>query len=87
MGVIDHPARQPAPPAAISRILSRYSRDELSGFIEIAIGLLDLADGDPDLEPDGDERDGSGGEDDFCHQRAGPTPGPGCAASDPSEED
>ncbi|ALR22066.1 hypothetical protein [Sphingobium baderi] len=52
MGVINHPARQPAPPAAISRILSRYSRFELEAFVEVAIGLMDAADGDCDLEDD-----------------------------------
>ena len=42
------------------RVLTRYSRQELAGFIEVAIGLLDLADGDPDLEDDDpdDEHDG-----------------------------
>lgn len=53
----------PVPPAAISRVLSRFDRDQLAGFIAVAIDLLDLADGDPDLElvderePDGDGAD------------------------------
>ena len=36
---------QPAPPAAISRVLATFDRDQLEAFIEVAIGLLDLADG------------------------------------------
>lgn len=40
----------PAPLPAITRILLRYERQQLAGFIEVAIGLLDVLDGDPDLE-------------------------------------
>lgn len=40
------------PPAAITRILSGFERDELAGFIAVAIDLLDMADGDLDLEED-----------------------------------
>ncbi|TWH95285.1 hypothetical protein IQ35_01541 [Sphingobium wenxiniae] len=58
MGAINHPSRQPVPPAAISRVLSRFSRSELEGFVAVAIDLLDLMDGDPDLEDnhDGDDQ-------------------------------
>jgi hypothetical protein len=43
------PARvQPVPPAAISRVLARLDREQLAGFIEVAIELLDVAAGDPD---------------------------------------
>lgn len=45
---------QPAPPAAVSRVLSAFDRNQLAAFIEVAIGLLDVADGDPDLEEDDD---------------------------------
>lgn len=73
----------PAPPAAITRVLSRFDRDQLTGFIKVAIDLLDLADDDSDLEPSGDELDGDhGSEDEFVlhsHHMAGP----GCAISDP----
>ena len=48
---------QPAPPAAVSRMLATFNRDQLAGFIEIAISLLDLADPDPDIEENGDEED------------------------------
>lgn len=41
-----------APPAmpAVARILSRFERSQLEGFISVAIDLLDVADGDPDAE-------------------------------------
>jgi hypothetical protein len=75
----------PAPPAAITRILSRFDRDQLAGFIAVAIDLLDAADGDSDIEPNGDELDGSRAEDDFIrHIELG---GPGCPFSDPAEDD
>lgn len=77
--ILQRPAPLPPMPA-IARILALYQRDQLAGFIEVAIGLLDLADGDPDIEPNGDELDGTGGEDDFMdHAHAGP----GCPVSDP----
>lgn len=47
---------QPVPPAAVSRVLATFDRDQLAGFIAVAIDLLDFADGDPDVEPNGDER-------------------------------
>ncbi|MBB6190565.1 hypothetical protein FHS51_000778 [Sphingobium wenxiniae] len=52
MEAIDHPSAQPVPPAAVSRILSRFSRTELEGFVAVAIDLMDVADDDPDLEDD-----------------------------------
>ena len=45
----------PVPPAAITRVLSRFDRDQLAGFITVAIDLLDVAAGDPDLEDGGDD--------------------------------
>lgn len=44
----------PVPPAAVTRILARFERDQLAGFIAVAIDLLDASDGDPDAEPDAD---------------------------------
>lgn len=41
---------QPIPPAAVSRVLATFDRDQLASFIAVAIDLLDLADGDTDLE-------------------------------------
>jgi len=48
---------QPEPPAAISRVLATFDRDQIEAFIEVAIGLLDLADGDIDLEDATDAED------------------------------
>ncbi|MFC4593514.1 hypothetical protein [Sphingobium tyrosinilyticum] len=80
MNAISHPSAPSHPPAAISRVLSRYSRGELEGFIEVAIGLLDLTDGDPDME------DANDVEDDFSltdHALGyGERRGPGCEVSD-----
>ncbi len=41
-----------APPAAVSRVLASFDRDQLAGFVAVAIDLLDLADGDAELEDD-----------------------------------
>ncbi|WP_414901293.1 hypothetical protein ACMT1E_15050 [Sphingomonas flavalba] len=41
-----------APPPAITRVLAAFDRDQLAGFVAVAIDLLDLADGDPDREED-----------------------------------
>jgi hypothetical protein len=42
----------PVPPMpAVARVLARYDRAQLAGFIEVAVGLLDVLDGDPDGEP------------------------------------
>ena len=43
------------PMPAVARILSRFQRDQLASFIEVAIGLLDIADPDHDLEDNGDD--------------------------------
>lgn len=39
MGAIDHPAR--------------FSREELEGLVAVAIDLMNAADGDQDMEPNG----------------------------------
>ena len=49
--LIRHPAFTPPMPA-VTRILAQFDREQIEGFIEIAIGLLDIADGDPDAEED-----------------------------------
>lgn len=45
-------ALQTIPTAAtpIERILSRFNREQVEAFIEIAIRLVDAIDGDPDME-------------------------------------
>jgi hypothetical protein len=60
----------PTAATPVERILSRFDRQQIESFIEIAIGLLDVAN-DPDLEEDdpteanGDELDHSGDESDW----------------------
>lgn len=49
-----------APLPAVALILSRFDRVQLGSFVEVAIELMDVADGDFDAEPSGDELDGSG---------------------------
>ena len=55
--MFNDPVGRGAPPAAIMRMLALHSREQIEGFIEIAIGLLDLSDGDPDLEDATDAED------------------------------
>lgn len=81
------PNAMPAPPAAVVRLLARYSRDELASFIAVAIDLLDLAEGDNDVEANGDELDSTLAEDDFCEHRFAGRGEPGCPVSDPGEDD
>lgn len=65
------------PPAALSRILSGFDRPTLAGFIEVAIELLDIAEGDPDLE------DATSLEDAFeDHNDRFGYAGPGCPVAD-----
>jgi hypothetical protein len=62
----------PPPPAAISRVLASFNREQLAGFITVAIDLLDLADGDPESEEPNLE-------DSFTSHQAD---GPGCPIAD-----
>ena len=81
----DHPAAFPPMPA-VARILSRFDRGKLEGFITVAIGLLDVFDGDADEEANGDELDGTRAEDehgDFAFYAGGP----GCPIADPGEDE
>lgn len=73
------PPVTPVPPAAISRVLSRFDREQLAGFVAVAIDLMDLAD------PDSDAEDATDLEDDFAlsPQAVGyGSDGPGCSVSD-----
>lgn len=75
-----------APAAPLMRLLSRFDRDKVEAFAEISVAFLDFVDGDPDVELNGDEFDGSMGEDDFCPQDALLSQlGSGCPLSDPDE--
>ncbi len=53
MGIQQQIGFQPMP--AVARILAGFQRDQLAGFIEVAIGLLDIAEPDADLEDNGDD--------------------------------
>ena len=46
-----------APMPAVALILSRFDRTQLGSFVEIAIELMDVAQGDTDLEPEVTEQD------------------------------
>lgn len=72
-----------APAAPLMRMLGRYDRAKVEAFVEISISLLDLIDGDPDVEENGDETDGDfAAEDSF--QSFGYGDGvAGCPVSDP----
>ncbi len=42
---------------AVFQTLPQFDRNSLEGLISVAISLLDAVDGDPDIEPTGDEAD------------------------------
>lgn len=71
----------------LGRALVGADRATLEAFITAAIDLLDLADGDPDIEPNGDELDGSLDEDDFHTQDVQALGFPGCPLADAAEDD
>ena len=75
----------PAGAIAVARILQRYDVNQLAGFIEVAIGLLDVVDGDPDLEDD--DPAGQCDEDGINTTLGMFGDGPGCSLSDPEEDD
>ncbi len=74
------------------RVTQIYARPQLSPrqvasfiaalgcVVNSCIEALDLLAGDPDLELNGDEADGTGGEDDFCDHAN--HHGPGCPIAD-----
>jgi hypothetical protein len=76
--VVTMPGTLPPMPA-VARILSRFDRDQLAGFIAVAIDLADAMDPDPDLE------DATDLEDDHAlspHAIDFGSDGPGCSLSD-----
>lgn len=74
-----------APMPAVMRTLSRFDRQSLEGFITVAIGLLDVVDGDADIELNGDETDHTQSEECF-NDYSFYGSGPGCIASDEDTE-
>jgi hypothetical protein len=73
------------PIPAMARILARFDRDSLSGFIEVAIGLIGTLESDADVEGNGDEGDCDRSEDDALDYSVYGN-GPGCTVSDPDAE-
>ena len=53
-----------APMPAVARILARFERDQLAGFIAVALDLIDTLDGDADLEDEGEAEPDDADEDD-----------------------
>jgi hypothetical protein len=57
-------------------------RADVEAAVEHLVDMFDATEGDPDLELNGDELDGTGAEDDFCdHIVPGHLQGPGCRPS------
>lgn len=71
------------PLALIEQAIPKLSRHDLEGLTERLIDRLDEIDGDMDVETNGDELDGSLGEDDFHRQSENWRAYPGCPLSDP----
>lgn len=72
----------PAPPAAVTRVLAAFDRQQLEGFVAVAIDLLDLADG------DADEENATDAEDEGLTANAlefAAWSGPGCPVADPDK--
>lgn len=72
------PMAREIPPAPVLAILSRYRREDIEAFVAIAIDLMDLADGDPDIENATDAEDEG-----ITAAALAFTDGPGCMVSDP----
>ena len=72
--------------ALLESAIRRLSRDALADLCEQLIDRLDTIDGDSDIEPNGDELDGTGAEDDYQTGCEVAGPFPGCPISDPSED-
>jgi len=84
MGIENFPHPPMAAGRLAARLLNRHSPHEIADAITVLIDVLDLLGGDSDLEPNGDELDGTGAEDDFCRQKAPRSlQGPGCPLADP----
>jgi hypothetical protein len=73
-------ATKPIDWAATPAHVAKLPRNAVHAMIDMLIERLDLDDGDPDVEPNGDEADGSMEEDEFMFHRLD---GPGCPLADP----
>ena len=71
----------PTPEGAILLLLDVCKPADIAAAVDLFIERLDQMAGDPDLETNGDELDGSFAEDDFCDHNLA-YPGPGCPVSD-----
>lgn len=81
-------AVQLPPPLAYIMGTPAAPLEAVRNTIQRAIDALDDIDGDPDLEPNGDERDGNLSEDDFCVHRPGMWGGGrGCPIADPGGDE
>lgn len=67
----------------IAQALPKLTRHELEAVTERLIEYLDTLDPDPDVESNGDELDGTAGEDDFYPHSYRWKAEPGCPISDP----
>ncbi|MDT7536157.1 hypothetical protein OVY48_22435 [Sphingobium sp. SA2] len=63
-------------------VIPSLPRQSLARLVQQAIDRMDDLDGDPDLGPDGDELEGSRGEDDFHRQNADWQGYAGCPVAD-----
>lgn len=70
------------PVPSLGLVFSSRDRKALAAFVEAAINLMDVLDGEDDLELNGDEADHNQAEDDFCKWRK-KGEGPGCDIGDP----
>ena len=78
----------PAPDPRVAMMLQRIPRPAIEHAVSVLIDHLDECDGDPDLESDGDELDGTCAEDEAgAELYARPWSGPGCEISDPDKGD
>lgn len=72
------------PLALIAQAIPKLTRHDLEALTERLIDYLDEQDGDHDIEPNGDEIDGTGAEDDYgSGSNSGIYSHPGCPISDP----
>lgn len=74
-----------APITEVAVLLADLDRPQLAAAIDAMIAILDTTDGDPDVEENGDELDGTLAEDDFCEHSIASASAPGCPISDPGE--